>query len=320
MMKAVEVLGTKANPQVTLNPAVPKPSPKNGEILIKVHAAGLTGDEITWWELWEHPIRIPGHDISGEVAELGPNYKGDLKVGDEVYSMIHGWRGLGQAEYAIVESDEVARKPKSLSYAQASALPIPLLTAWESIFERANLQKGQKVLVTGASGAVGVIVVQMASRLVGAEVVALSSAQHHDSLRALGASQLVDYNGPNWEDTITDVDVVIDTVGNPVLAKTWTTVKSHGHIITVGQPPAAWEYGKGRPEELDDFPNVKWLFFVVTPKAETLDKVARLIDEGAIKPIAIEVFPLDKVVQAHKHASIRNRKGKVVIEFVPEKN
>ncbi|EGR50329.1 uncharacterized protein TRIREDRAFT_21876 [Trichoderma reesei QM6a] len=319
MMKAVEVLGTKANPEVTLNPAVPKPSPKNGEILIKVHAAGLTGDEITWWELWEHPIRIPGHDISGQVAALGPEYKGDLKVGDDVFSMIHGWRGLGQAEYAIVESAEVARKPQSLSHAQASALPIPLLTAWEAVFERAQVQRGWRVLVTGASGAVGVIVVQMASRLAGAEVVALASEQHHDSLRRLGASRVVDYNTPNWEDTIRGVDVVIDTVGSPVLGKTWKTVKSNGHIITVGQPPAAWEYGKGRPEELDDFPNVKWLFFVVTPKAETLDKVARLVDDGTIQPIAVEVFPLEKVVQAHKYASIRNRRGKVVIEFVPEK-
>ncbi|KAL7788384.1 NAD(P)-binding protein [Trichoderma ceciliae] len=320
MMKAVEVRGTKAKPEVTLNPAVPKPSPKNGEILIKVHAAGVTGDEITWWELWEHPIRIPGHDISGEVAALGPDYQGDLKVGDEVYSMIHGWRGLGQAEYAIVESAEVARKPGILNHAQASALPIPLLTAWEAIFERAHVQKGWKVLVTGASGAVGVILVQMASRLAGAEVFALASSQHHDSLKALGASQVVDYNMPRWEDSIRDMDVVIDTVGNPVLAKTWMTVKSNGHIITVGQPPAAWEYGKGRPEELDEFPNVKWLFFVVVPKTETLEKAARLVDEGTIKPIAIEVFPLDKAAQAHKHASIRNRKGKVVIEFVPEKN
>ncbi|KAH6603666.1 hypothetical protein Trco_008441 [Trichoderma cornu-damae] len=319
-MKAVEVVGTKANPEVVLNPAVPKPSPKNAEILIKVHAAGVTGDEITWWELWEHPVRIPGHDISGEVAVLGPDYRGDLKVGDEVYSMIHGWRGLGQAEYAIVESEEVARKPRLLNHAQASALPIPLLTAWEAVFERAHVRKGWKVLVTGASGAVGSILVQMASRLAGAEVFALASPQHHGSLKALGASHVVDYNTPDWEDAVKDIDVVIDTVGNPVLAKTWKTVKSSGHIITVGQPPAAWEYGKGRPEELDEFPDVKWLFFVVVPKAETLAKVARFVDEGVIEPIAIEVFPLDQAVQAHKYASVRNRKGKVVIEFVPEKH
>ncbi|RFU79389.1 hypothetical protein TARUN_2844 [Trichoderma arundinaceum] len=320
MMKAVVVLGTKANPEVTLNPAVPKPSPKHAEILIKVHAAAVTRDEITWWELWEHTVRIPGHDISGEIAALGPDYKGNLQVGDEVYCMIHAWRGLGQAEYAIVESDEVAKKPKLLTHAQASALPIPVLTAWEAIYERAHVQKGWKVLVTGASGAVGAILVQVASRLVGAEVFALANSQHHDSLKALGASQVFDYNTPNWEDSIQDIDVVIDTVGNPILAKTWKTVKSNGHIITVGPPPAAWEYGKGRPDELDHFPNVKWLFFVVVPKTATLEKVARLIDEGVIEPLAIEKFSLDNVVQAHKYSTIRNRKGKVVIEFVPEKN
>ncbi|KAM0260170.1 hypothetical protein ACHAQJ_002936 [Trichoderma viride] len=320
MMKAVEVVGTKANPEVILNPAVPKPSPKKAEILIKVHAAGVTRDELTWWELWEHSVRIPGHDISGEIAALGPEYKGDLKVGDEAYSMIHAWRGLGQAEYAIIESAEVARKPRLLNHAQASALPIPLLTAWEAIFERAQVQIGWRVLVTGASGAVGVILVQVASRLAGAQVVAVASSQHHESLKALGASQVVDYNTPNWEDTIKDIDVVIDTVGNPILAKTWKTVKSNGHIITVGNPPAAWEYGKGRPEELDEFPSVKWLFFVVVPKTETLEKMARMIDEGTIKPIDVELFPLEKAAQAHKYAAIRNRKGKVVIEFVPGRN
>lgn len=320
MMKAVEVLGTQANPEVTLNPAIPKPCPKKAEILVKVHAAAVTRDELTWGELWLRPVHIPGHDISGEIAAFGPDYKGDLKVGDEVYSMIHAFRGQGQAEYVIVESSELAKKPRRLNHAQASAMPIPLLTAWEAIFERAQVQKGWKVLVTGANGAVGFVLVQMASRLAGAEVIAVSSPQHHESLKELGASQVVDYNTPNWEDSIKDVDVVIDTVGDPILTKTWKTIKSHGHIITVGPPPAAWEYGKGRPDELDEFPNVKWLFFIVVPKRETLEKAAELIDNGTIKPIAIELFSPDKASQAHKSASIRSRKGKVVIEFVPEKN
>ncbi|KAM0518056.1 hypothetical protein ACHAPE_004458 [Trichoderma viride] len=320
MMKAVEVLGTKTNPEVVLNPAIPKPTPKKAEILIKVHAAAVTRDELTWEELWLRPLRIPGHDVSGTIAELGPDYKGDFKVGDEVYSMIHTFRGLGQAEYVIVEGEELAKKPKTLNHAQASALPIPLLTAWEAIYERAQVQKGWKVLVTGANGAVGVILVQMLSRLVGAEVIAVAGLQNHEALKELGAHQVVDYNTPNWEDSIKDVDVVIDTVGDPILAKTWKTVKSTGHVITVGPAPAAWEWGKGRPIEVDEFPNVKWLFFIVSPKRETLEKTAQLVDNGTIKPIDVELFSPDKATQAHKSASIRGRKGKVVIEFVPEQN
>ncbi|KAK5994401.1 putative zinc-binding oxidoreductase [Cladobotryum mycophilum] len=316
-MKAIEVIGPKTSPEVTLNPSAPKPIPKSAEILIKVHAAGITADELAWPELWEEvPVRIPGHDISGVVAALGPDYKGSLSVGDDVYSMLHAVRGLGQAEFSIAEDEEVAKKPKSITHAQAAALPIPVLTAWEGVFEHAKLEKGTKVLITGASGAVGHVTVQIASKIAGAEVIALASSRHHDTLKELGASRVVDYNTPNWEDSIKDVDVVFDTVGDPILAKTWKTVKSDGLIITVGNTPPAWDFGNGEPEELKDHPDVKWFFFIVSSKNETLARVAGLIDDGTIKTLPVKGFSIDQGVEAWKVATQRGRTGKVVIEFV----
>jgi NADPH:quinone reductase-like Zn-dependent oxidoreductase len=316
-MKAVYVTGTKAAPKITLNTSVPRPVPKGDEILIKVHAGGITADELTWPELWEdHLLPIPGHDVSGVVHSLGPDYKGSLSVGDAVMAMINAKRGMGQAEYAIVTADEAAIKPATISHAQASALPIPFLTAWEAIFQHAKLTKNMKILVTGASGAVGIMLVQLAHQIVGAEIIALASSRHHDTLKALGASQVLDYNTPDWEDSVSGVDVVIDTVGNPVLAKTWKTVKSDGFIITVGDPPSAWEYGKGKPEELSSHPDVKWLFFIVTPRADILAKTAELLDSGRLKPLPIEVYPVDEAVEAWVFGAQRGRQGKVVIEFV----
>ncbi|KFY29866.1 hypothetical protein V494_08425 [Pseudogymnoascus sp. VKM F-4513 (FW-928)] len=316
-MKAVYVAGTRAAPKITLNTSIPRPIPEKDEVLIKVHAASITADELTWPELWEDsPVRIPGHDISGVVHSLGPNYKGPLSVGDAVTAMIGAKRGMGQAEYAISTAEEIAPKPATISHAQASALPIPVLTAWEAIFQHAKLKSNMRLLVTGASGAVGAITVQLAHQLVGAEIIALASPQHHGMLKELGASQVLDYNTPDWEDSVKNVDVVLDTVGDSVLAKTWKTVKSDGIIITVAEPPSAWEYGKGKPEELSSHPNVRWLFFIVSSRAEILAKSAELLDSGRIKPLPIEVFPADKAVEAWEFAAQRGRKGKVVIEFV----
>lgn len=331
IMRAVQVTGTKAHPVITLAPSLPKPTPKDDELLIKVHAAGITADELSWSELWDLEPRIPGHDISGTVEALGDRYTttgGSLSVGDEVYGMIHAWRGgLGQAEYVIVRSEEVARKPRSVSHAQAAALPIPVLTACEALEEHVEIRAGMRVLVTGASGAVGLIMVQLVSQRAGVEVIALASSQHHETLKALGASQVVDYQTPNWEDSISDVDVVLDTVGDPILAKTWKTIKNSNNsnsgspaaaatILTVAEPPPAWDFGQGQPEELTAHPGTKWIFFIVAVKSDALEKMARLVDDGTVKPLEVERFPVETAVEAWEFAGRRGRKGKVVIEFV----
>lgn len=319
-MKAVQILGSQNDHRIILSDTLPRPSPTGQQVLIKVHAAGITADEVIWPELYASSNRVPGHDISGTVDALGPQYSGPLSVGQSVYAMIDADAPQGgQSEYAIAMPKEIAVEPSSISHAEASALPIPALTAWEAIFKRANLDKGSKILVTGASGAVGVMLVQMAKKLLDAEVIGLASSSNHAMLAELGTDQCLDYNNINWHDEIRGVDAVFDTVGGETLSKTWNTVKETGIIVTVGDPAPAWAFDRGQPEELQNHPEVRWLHFIVSPDGDTLSKVASLIDDGTLKPIPVVAFEVEEAVEAWKYAAQRGRKGKAVIKFVAEK-
>ncbi|KAL7943861.1 NAD(P)-binding protein [Trichoderma barbatum] len=316
-MKAVQILGSQDDHRIGLSNTLPRPSPTGNQVLIKVHAAGITADEVIWPELYASSNRVPGHDISGTVEALGPDYNGPLSPGQIVYAMIDaGAPQGGQAEYAIAEPNEVAIKPSSISHAQTAALPIPVLTAWEAIFKRTEIAHGSKILVTGASGAVGIMFVQLAKKLLNAEVIGLASLSNHAMLVELGASHVVDYSHVGWHEEIHNVDAVFDTVGGETFKKIWSTVKKAGTVVTVADPAPEWAFGKGQPKELQDHPDVKWLHFIVSPDSDVLSKVASLIDDGALKPIPVVAFEVEKAVEAWEFAAQRGRKGKAVIEFV----
>ncbi|KAK0741566.1 hypothetical protein B0T18DRAFT_420377 [Schizothecium vesticola] len=317
-MKAVQILGERGNYRLALASSLPKPVTKADQILIKVHAAGITADEVSWVEVYKTPSRIPGHDISGVIEELGPSYDGPLSIGDAVFAMLDADRGQGMAEYAVASASEVARKPKSVSHAEAAALPIPIITAWEALSRHAKLTPRSRVLVTGASGAVGVMATQLAKVLFDAEVVALASEARHEYLRRLpsGVSEVVDYKTPGWETKIGEVDAVFDTVGGEVLSKAWSTVKSNGVIVTVADPPPRWALEKGVvPAELASKPGVRYIYFVLSVDAEALSRVAGFIDEGRVKGLDVIEFPTDQALDAWAYASHRGRLGKTVINF-----
>ncbi|KAK7701636.1 hypothetical protein SLS64_010084 [Diaporthe eres] len=293
-----------------------KPTPRNDEVLIKVHAAGITGDEVLWPELYSTATRIPGHEVSGIVSATGPDYHGPLAVRQEILAFIAADRGEGQAEYAICLANEVAPKPASLSHGEAAALPIPFLTAWEAIVDHGNAKPGMRVLITGASGAVGSLAVQIATNLTGCHVTALASSRNHDSLRRLGASEVVDYNSPDWEHQVQDIDLVFDTVGGDILTKTWETVKKDGTIITVGDPPPPWAFGRGEAAESINLPGVQYKHFIVSPSSGRLAKLSGMLDDGSIEALAVRSFRVDEAEQAWTHARMRNRGPKVVVNFV----
>ncbi|KAF4965000.1 hypothetical protein FSARC_7134 [Fusarium sarcochroum] len=292
-----------------------KPAPVSSEILIHVHAAGITGDEIIWSEPYQTPSRIPGHDISGTVAAFGPDYAGSLEIGQNVFALIAADRGEGQADYAVCCAEEVAPKPVSLSHMEAAALPIPALTAWEAIMDHGDITSGMRVLVTGASGAVGLQFVQLVKGFTGPRVIALASSRNHDALRQLGADDVIDYATPSWEKSIQAVDVVFDTVGGEVLAKTWEVVKDDGAIVTVGDPAPVWAFGRGKAPESSTYPGVRYTHFIVSPNAKRLGEVAEMFDEGSIKPLAVKAFPFEQAEQAWDYARQRGRGHKAVIEF-----
>lgn len=319
-MQGVQIVGQRdLDAHITLTNTLPLPTPHADELLIRVHSAGITGDELSWTEVYKpENLRIPGHDISGVIASLGPEYTGSLSVGDAVFAMLATERGMGQAEYAIAKPDEVARKPASLTHAQAAALPIPVITAWEALFRHAGqLGAGARILVTGASGAVGLMLVQVAKKVLGAHVVALASAGKHALLREVGADEVVDYKSPEWETQFEKVDAVFDMAGGEVLAKSWRAVKDKGCVITVADPPPRWALEKDVvPEELAFAPEVRYVYFVISADADALGRVGDLIDKGSVKTLPVVEYPADKAVEAWAAARQRNREGKVVINFV----
>ncbi|KAJ5450933.1 Polyketide synthase enoylreductase [Penicillium cf. griseofulvum] len=306
-MRAVQIEGDVSCPRIVTNNNMDTPTPRNDEVLVRVHAAGITGDEILWPEPYACASHIPGHDISGVVSATGPQYRGPLKIGQNVFALLHADRGQGQADYVICLPNEVAPKPESLSHGKAAALPIPLLTAWEAIESHANIKPGMRVLVTGASGAVGMMTVQLARQLAGAHVVALSSSRHHEMLRRLGAHEVLDYKTPDWKNQITAVDCVFDMVGGDILAQTWETVKDDGTIITVGDPAPAWAFGRGVATEAVDRPHVRYFHFIVSPNAENMAKASDMIDSGRLEPLAVRSFHFSEAVGAWEYARQRNR-------------
>ncbi len=314
-MKAIQVLGDKASPTIHFTTTLSPPTPSSSQILIKVAAAGITADELTWPELYETPNRVPGHDVSGTVHALGPSYAGPLQVGDDVFAMLGADRGMGMAEFAIVEESEVAVKPAAVSHAQAAALPIPLLTAWEAAHRHLRLEKGARVLVTGASGAVGRIFVQIAAKVVGAEVVALASGEKIEAVKEMGAAMAVDYRMQGWELEVGRVDAVFDTVGGSVLNKCWTAIKENGALVTVGDPPPQWAFGGGEPEELKMRPGVRALHFIVDADGKALDEVGRLVESGVVSSLPVREFKVEEAVEAWNFAGTRGRGEKAVVMF-----
>ncbi|KAI8256513.1 putative zinc-binding oxidoreductase [Colletotrichum sp. SAR 10_77] len=314
-MKAIQVLGPVSSPKVVTTTSLPTPVPNHSEILIRVHAAGITAPELLWPELYTAPHRIPGHELSGTVAALGPTYPGPLRLKEPVFAFIAADRGGGgQAEYVVCLPDEVAPKPVSATHEEAAALPIPLLAAWEGIITRGKVGAGMKVLVTGASGAVGSVAVQITARR-GAEVVALASSRSEEKVRGLGAREVVDYNDEDWSEKIRDVDVVFDTVGGDVLGKSWQVVRPDGMIITVGDPAPQWAFGRGPAEEAGRYPDVRYEYFIVSPNVEALSEAGGMIDAGLIEVLRVEAFCFEEAEQAWEYAGKRGRDGKAVITF-----
>ncbi|KAK4946530.1 hypothetical protein LTR10_014382 [Elasticomyces elasticus] len=293
-MKAVQILGNFSSPKVATNYSITSPTPKGAEILIRVLASGVTGDEVLWPEVYNTASRIPGHDVSGVIAALGPDYNGPLRIGQDVVALLAPARGEGQAEYTICLADEVALKPSSMTHEEAAALPIPVLTAWQAIMDHGKLANGMTILITGASGAVGTLAVQLSVKLAGANVIALASSPHHSTLKHLGVYEVHDYNTPGWEGNIKDVDMVFDTVGGDILTKTWETVKSDGMIVTVGDPAPEWAFGKD---------------------SQQLSQALEMVGEGFIKPQEVEAFPFGKAALAWDYARQRGRGRKIVVTF-----
>src|SRR6266481_3850479 len=215
-MKAIRI-HNYGGPEVLQYEEAPRPKPQAGEVLIRVHAAGV--NPIDWKvregymkDFWPHKFPlIPGWDLSGVVEEVGTGVS-RFKKGDEVYSVPDASRDGAYAEYIAVRESELALKPKSLHHVRAAAVPLAAVTAWQALFDTAQLQPDQRVLIHAGSGGVGHLAVQLA-KWKGAYVFATASTKNQDLLRELGADEPIDYTQQRFEDVARNIDIVLDTMG-----------------------------------------------------------------------------------------------------------
>jgi NADPH:quinone reductase-like Zn-dependent oxidoreductase len=287
---------------------VPRPRPGQGELLVRVHAAGVnpvdvairTGKRQDWLH---HTLPLTlGWDVSGVVEEVGSGVT-RFKPGDAVYSCLDVHRNGAYAEWVIVQEREAAFKPTSIDHVKAAAVPIGALTAWQGLIEHAGLKPGQTVLIHGASGGVGTMAVQIAKTR-GARVIATGSARNLDYLKALGADEVIDYQAKRFEEVVKDIDVVFDTVGEDTQERSWKVLKKGGILVSIRSEPS---------QEKAQALGVRAVYFHAQPNAEQLADLGRLIDAGRIQVTVSEVIPLKDVARAHAQVETRHTRGKVVL-------
>ena len=277
---------------------VPVPDPGPGELLVEVRATAITTGELAWPESWP---AVPCHDLSGVVAATGDGAAG-WRPGDEVYGLVGFDRPGAAADYVTAPAADLAPKPASVDHLAAAAVPLGALTAWQALYQHARLRPGQHVLVHGGAGGVGAYAVQLAA-LHGARVSATASARDLAFVTALGAQDVLDYSG-RFEDHVHDVDVVIDPVGGTTTARSWPTLRSGGTLVAIADEPDTQSGGRG---------DVHSAYFVVKPDGGQLRELAKLVDEGRLRPVVSTVFDLGALPEAFRAPRGDRPPGKVVI-------
>lgn len=297
----------RGGPEQLVVERAPVPAVGPGEVLVAVHAAGITFDELTWEETWTRdgasrvPV-IPSHEVSGVTAAVADDVA-DFVLGDEVYGLIGFDRDGAAADFVAVPAADLAAKPSTVSHAVAAALPLAGLTALQALVDHAGVRPGQTVLVHGGAGGVGLFAVQLAA-LFGAQVTATVRSDTADFLRGCGAQRVIDVRTEAFDGDGARYDVVIDTVGGSTLDRSFGVVRRGGHLVTLSAPPPdgkAGEFG------------VTATFFIVTPDRSQLDELAALIDGDRLHVAIAQTFPLEEGREAYESRDHGRRDGKTVL-------
>jgi NADPH:quinone reductase-like Zn-dependent oxidoreductase len=279
------------------------PHAAENDVIVEVHAASFTRDELDWPATWtdrsghDRAPSIPGHELSGVVAELGYGTTG-LTVGQRVFGITDWARDGSLAEYAAVEARNLAPLPADVDHPAAAALVISGLTAWQALFDHGGLRAGQTALIHGAGGGVGSIAVQLA-REAGARVVATGRAADEDVVRRLGADVFVDLETQPLE-SVGEVDLALDVIGGEILERTAGLVRHGGTLVTISVPPTVAPVA-GRA-----------VFFVVEPDRARLADLAERLRAGRLTTLIGAVRPLDEAAAAFSRD--RRTSGKTIIE------
>jgi NADPH:quinone reductase-like Zn-dependent oxidoreductase len=305
-MKAA-YLTTRAGPEGLVIGDLPQPRPGRDEVLVKVHSAAVTPTEFNWSPTFStrkgEPRPFPivlGHEFSGVIQEVGEAVHG-LRAGEAVYGMNDWFANGAQAEYCVASAAAVAAAPHTLDHTRAAVVPISALTAWQGLFERGGLKAGERVLIHGGAGGVGVFAVQLAHWR-GAHVIATASTHNVDFVRGLGAVEVVDYQTTPFEKAVRNADVVFDTVGGETLDRSWSVLRSAGRLVTMA----------AQSEAMNE-PRVREAFFIVEPNPGQLAEICRLVDSGRLRAFVEAVFGLNQAREAYARARRGGMRGKVAL-------
>jgi NADPH:quinone reductase-like Zn-dependent oxidoreductase len=286
---------------------VPDAKPMACDVLVKVAACGITHNELDY-PIWtcraghQRTTVIPGAEVSGVVAALGFGTAG-IAVGDEVYGLADQWRDGTAAEYVAVEARNVARKPQAADHVHAAAVPRAGLTAWQALFDHGRLAQGQTVVIHGAGGAVGSTAVQLA-RWAGAQVIGTGRSHSRQLVMELGADRFVALDTDRLEDAAGQADLVFDTIGGEVLARSPALLRPGGTLVSVraAAPP---------PATRDD---IRTVIFIQESSRAQLTELARLVDEGYLRPQVGAVYPLAQGAEAFSAKAAGGIPGRVVLQ------
>jgi alcohol dehydrogenase len=313
---------------------MPVPDLREDDVLVQIHAAGVNplDSKIRDGEFkLILPYRLPlilGNDLAGVVVRVGSRVR-RFKQGDEVYARPPMDRIGTFAEFIAINEAAVALKPKALSMEEAASIPLVALTVWQALIEKGQLKKGQKVLIHAGSGGVGTFAIQLAKHL-GAIVATTASAANVGLMKQLGADIVINYKEDDFTAVLKDCDVVLDTQGGNTLERSLQVLKTGGKIIGIAGPPDpdfAKQMGASlflntvmrllsyRIRRAAKRRGVTYSFLFMRADGDQLNRIATLIDSGAIRPVIDRIFPFASTPEALAYVETGRSKGKVVIKI-----
>ncbi|MGG5794408.1 NADP-dependent oxidoreductase [Bacillus nitratireducens] len=313
---------------------VPTPEINEYEVLAEIHAASINpidfkirDGKVKLLLKYKMPL-ILGNDFSGVIVKVGTKVT-QFKVGDEIYARPRKNKIGTFAEYIAIHEDDIALKPKNLTFEEAASIPLVGLTSYQALHDIMQLQKGQKILIHAGSGGVGTFAIQLA-KIMGATVATTASEAGENLVKSLGADEIINYKKEKFEDILKNYDAVFDTLGGTTLEKSFDIIKSEGNIVSVsGMPNARFgkEFGSGffktllfslaskKLTALEKKHNAQYSFLFMKPSGDQLRIIAKYIESGQIKPIIDRIFPFEDTQKAMEYSESGRAKGKIIVKI-----
>jgi NADPH:quinone reductase-like Zn-dependent oxidoreductase len=310
-MRAVRI-HSFGGPDVLRIEEIDIPEPADDEVLIRVHAASVNPVDYKIRSGGYPPVkaeqlpRVLGRDFAGTIERCGKAAK-RWKEGDPVYGMLDGGGAGAYAEFVCLREELCSAKPAHLNFAEAAAVPLAGLTAWQGEFDHGHLQPGQRELIHGGAGGVGHLAIQFAKAR-GAQVATTCSREDFEFVRGQGADEVIDYRSERFEERLHDIDLVFDLIGGETQERSWEVLKDGGALISTLKMPSEQRARERR---------IHAESYVARPNASELDEIGRLIDEDRVHPHLHEVYPLEEVAEAHRVLESGHVRGKIVLKVVP---